>query len=640
MRYRFFTSVVAAILLGVNLVPVLAAGFPVVDDSMSDPGIHGAGQSLSEFEGDDQENKSTPFSAFDPRFQEYHTYESMVEELRSLEGFFPDIIRLYDLTEKSKLGRTYGGRAVWAAKVTKGVDRETEYHDDPDRPNILLIGAHHGREWMSYEVCLYTLYYLAYNYGRENTDDDGDGLINEDVLDGVDNDNDGRIDEDPSEGRVNFLLDNREIWIVPMLNPDGVAYDHTISEPGRGGGWRKNIRDNNRNDQFDPDSDGVDLNRNYPFMWWANSKGVVNRDGVLVTQDSTLPTSDLYRGPLDLTNQDGDFGPVGIVPKIDEDPVDGLDNDGDDRFDEDRDGGFSEPETQAIRSLVKTYDDQPDTGNMPFSTSLSYHSTGSLVLWPWGYSRNDAPHTPLFEEVGGRMAEMTGYEGRRAVDLYPTSGDSEDWLYGTGNVLAFTIELEGPDGGFHPKTEHIIPICRKVLGPNLYLASEADKMDVAKQYYLNMEQSVLGLEIVEPETVIGADEAYTVKVAVRHPEKMIPTTLTLHYSYDGEYYHHMPMEVDLSSGYYTATLREIAPDSVLRYYVSARDVGGISVRAPEYGSYDPMILTVRKERGLSSLESVIMVMMMMIILTIVWGGFIGLIMKAYRIERVKGASQG
>ena len=590
-----------------------------------------------------ENDTSTSFSEIDVFFQEYHTYESMVEQLRMIEGMFPDIVKLYDLTKNTEMRATYEGRSVWAVKVGKGVGSEADYYDDPDKPNVLIFGAHHGREWMSYEVCIYTLFYLAYNYGRSNVDDDGDTFINEDILDGLDNDNDGVIDEDPSQGRVNFLVENRDIWIIPMINPDGVAYDHTISTAGTGGGWRKNLRNNipPLTDDFDPNTDGVDLNRNYPYMWWANRKGsVVDPDGVVVTQDSANPSSDMYRGPSDLNNQDGDSGTMGLIPRVDEDPVDGIDNDGDGKVDEDRDGGFSEPETQAMGALVKTFDDQPDTGNIAFTSSISYHSYAGLVLWPWGYARRTTPHDSLFKDIGNRLADITGYEGRQATDLYPASGDSEDWLYGSGNIMAFTIELDGPDGGFHPATEHIIPICRKNLAANLYLFDVADKTDVAKQYYLSLEQSVLGIEIVNKQTVARADKEIVVEVEVSHIEKMVPDSLFLHYSRDGDSYSNIEMVVDSSTGNFKATLQQIPPGTVLRYYVSAQDVSGISIRAPDYGRYDPYAMKVIDEPGLSTLENIVMLMMMFIILLIVWGGFGSLLSKAIRAEKKKNEMTG
>lgn len=640
MRHVGITLVVT-ILLFLNIVPLFCLAIPQ-DDTCK--GLSGESQSEMRAEEKTMENDtSTSFSEIDVFFQEYHTYESMVEQLRMIEGMFPDIVKLYDLTKNTEMRATYEGRSVWAVKVGKGVGSEADYYDDPDKPNVLIFGAHHGREWMSYEVCIYTLFYLAYNYGRSNVDDDGDTFINEDILDGLDNDNDGVIDEDPSQGRVNFLVENRDIWIIPMINPDGVAYDHTISTAGTGGGWRKNLRNNipPLTDDFDPNTDGVDLNRNYPYMWWANRKGsVVDPDGVVVTQDSANPSSDMYRGPSDLNNQDGDSGTMGLIPRVDEDPVDGIDNDGDGKVDEDRDGGFSEPETQAMGALVKTFDDQPDTGNIAFTSSISYHSYAGLVLWPWGYARRTTPHDSLFKDIGNRLADITGYEGRQATDLYPASGDSEDWLYGSGNIMAFTIELDGPDGGFHPATEHIIPICRKNLAANLYLFDVADKTDVAKQYYLSLEQSVLGIEIVNKQTVARADKEIVVEVEVSHIEKMVPDSLFLHYSRDGDSYSNIEMVVDSSTGNFKATLQQIPPGTVLRYYVSAQDVSGISIRAPDYGRYDPYAMKVIDEPGLSTLENIVMLMMMFIILLIVWGGFGSLLSKAIRAEKKKNEMTG
>ncbi len=579
------------------------------------------------------------FSGIDGYFQEYHTYDTMVMELNKLQNMYPDLVKIYDLTEKSDLRHTYEGRSVLGVKVSSGVRNEQDYFDDPDKENVLLFGAHHAREWMSYEVCIYTIYYLAMNYGLENMDNDGDGLINEDLMNGLDEDGDGLTDEDPSEGRISYLLDNREIWIIPMLNPDGVMYDHTISEPGSGGGWRKNVRDNNQNNQFDPSWDGVDLNRNYPYLWWYNRETLVRMDGVVMTQDSANPRSDMYRGPSDTHNQDGDFGPGGIIPRINEDPVDSEDNDGDGKVDEDRDGGFTEPETQALGRLVKTYDDQGDTGNIPFAASISYHSVASLILWPWGWTRNEAPHSLLFQEVGGKMGDIMDYEAEQASYLYPTSGDSEDWLYACGNVIAFTIELEGQDGGFHPATKHIAPICKKALKANLYLSDQAEKIEVARNYYQPIENSIADINVVERPAVIRANEGFRITAEVEDIEKMIPETLTFHYSSDGEAYRTAPMLLDNSSGNYYYSIEFLEPQTDIYYYITAKDISGITLSAPDYGSYDPYITHVSPEIGLTSMENVMMFIMMGLILILVWGGFVGLLNKAMKAEKLKSSSE-
>ena len=62
-----------------------------------------------------------------------------------------------------------------------------------------------------------------------------------------------------NDTRITDIVDSREIWIVPMLNPDGAEYDMS-------GGvfrhWRKNR-------QPIPDSTaiGIDLNRNWGYKW-------------------------------------------------------------------------------------------------------------------------------------------------------------------------------------------------------------------------------------------------------------------------------------------------------------------------------------------------------------------------------------
>ncbi|MEO0077145.1 MAG: M14 family zinc carboxypeptidase, partial [candidate division WOR-3 bacterium] len=74
-----------------------------------------------------------------------------------------------------------------------------------------LVGAHHGNEKISTEITLSFLKYLLENYATNQ--------------------------------QVNYLVNNREIWIVPILNADGHV---------------NNSRYNGA---------GVDINRDYGYMW-------------------------------------------------------------------------------------------------------------------------------------------------------------------------------------------------------------------------------------------------------------------------------------------------------------------------------------------------------------------------------------
>jgi hypothetical protein len=175
-----------------------------------------------------------PSDDFNDDFKQYHTYESMTDELESIIAEHSNIAVL------SSLGVTYEDRNIWAVKLS---DNPLEHEDEPE---ILYTGAHHGKEWPSYEVPLYFLKFMVENYGKCPTDNDGDGRTNEDIFDGRDNDEDGLIDEDEEETRITWLIDNRQLWFVPMLNPDGVAHAHQQVEGGESNPdnlWRKN-RDN------------------------------------------------------------------------------------------------------------------------------------------------------------------------------------------------------------------------------------------------------------------------------------------------------------------------------------------------------------------------------------------------------------
>ena len=138
---------------------------------------------------------------------------------------------------------------------------------------------------------------VAHYYGKAGIDNDGDGLIDEDPWNGIDDDGDcsllnasnqdsngdGKpcgpgdlgVDEDFSEQFITDLVDSREIYLIPMLNVDGVRYDMevfcgpTAWENCYQSGWRKNLRDNtvtgitplpDIDEEVDEGCDGVDLN--------------------------------------------------------------------------------------------------------------------------------------------------------------------------------------------------------------------------------------------------------------------------------------------------------------------------------------------------------------------------------------------
>ncbi len=138
------------------------------------------------------------------------------------------------------IGTTVEGRPIWGLEIGKRASGP-----DP-RPVVALNALTHAREPEGMQAVFYFIDDLLARYGT-----------------------------DPF---ATYLLEHRRIHIVPVVNPDGYAYNQTIA-PGGGGAWRKN-RVNNGS------SFGVDLNRNFSVHWGFDNVG-----------SSPTPSSDAYRGP-------------------------------------------------------------------------------------------------------------------------------------------------------------------------------------------------------------------------------------------------------------------------------------------------------------------------------------------------------
>jgi carboxypeptidase T len=203
-----------------------------------------------------------------------------------------------------------------------------------------------------------------------------------------------------------WLLDEHLIVVVPVVNPDG----RRLAEQGYF--QRKNMNPTNGFGCANPPTPtnqlGIDLNRNFNFKW-----GTVNTP-------SEPACGQTYPGPI----------------------------------------AESEPETQEIQDLVRTLiPDQRGAGDndpAPLTTTgllLTLHSYGNLVLWPWGYTGNTAPNAGDLSLIGRKFAGYNGYTPQQSIQLYPTSGTTDDWSYGELGIPSFTFEVGlswGTCGGFMP----------------------------------------------------------------------------------------------------------------------------------------------------------------------------------------------
>jgi len=343
----------------------------------------------------------------------YYTYDEMTELLHNLSRNHSDIMKL------ESLGRSYQGRDIWMVKLSDDVQTE-----DEGEPGVLFMGAHHGNEKPSFEVVIYFIKHVVERYGLDDYDDDGDGFLNEDIIDGIDNDRDGEVDEDPSESRVTSITDSTEIYCIPMVNPDGVETFTRINQaPNYGSDSQSSTIT----------SYGVDLNRNYGFLW---------------NLARLIPVG--YSYPFISNDQYGNFR--GEFP-------------------------FCENESQAVKKLVE------DVGQI--SISLSYHDYGEFMIFPWMHSSAHNPDETLFRSIGYNMSRINGYElriygqyGEREYllpRLCGTVGSSENWLYGMHGIIAFTMELCSRRTEY---SEHkVIDTCVDHTGVNLYLCERAQTVE-------------------------------------------------------------------------------------------------------------------------------------------------------------------
>ncbi len=309
----------------------------------------------------------------------YHSYSGFVDTFMQIAIDYPNITKLYTI------GVTWGGRDILAMKISDNVEV------DEDEAELVFMGLHHAREWPSLEIPLFFADTLTRAYGNDS--------------------------------HITNLINEREIWLIPCVNPDGYVYCHD-----EGNDWRKNRR------PLPGGYCGVDPNRNYDGSCDGNPWGAWG--GVFAWPTTHFPLYEIYCGPLP----------------------------------------FSEAETQAVRDFVIAHN---------FTFCVSYHTYSELVLWPWGYTYQGIPDSVLIAQVGENMASRIGCQGSGTYDafqasgLYPTTGTTDDWVYGHGlfveekNTLAYTVEA---CSSFHPGANELNQVIRENFDGAIYLCDIADSI--------------------------------------------------------------------------------------------------------------------------------------------------------------------
>jgi carboxypeptidase T len=282
----------------------------------------------------------------------YHTVESLEQDLRRLAEQYAEIAELHEI------GRSVENRPIWALRIGERRDSTRK---------VAFLGCHHAREWLAVEVP-----YLLAEHLLENSSSDP----------------------------VQRGLQQGEVWVAPMVNPDGHEYTQTPANRL----WRKNRRRNQDG------SIGVDPNRNYGYMW-----GTLD-----VSTSSHVPSDQTYVGPR----------------------------------------AFSEPEVRAVRDLVARERFSGVLSYHSYSQLILY--PWGYTSEPIKDQSDFAEHRDLAQDMEQLIRKVHGktYVAQQSSELYPTAGDTTDWTYGEYDAVSFTIELRpasAEEGGFILPSSEIQP---------------------------------------------------------------------------------------------------------------------------------------------------------------------------------------
>ncbi|KZS38024.1 hypothetical protein AWE51_18435 [Aquimarina aggregata] len=290
----------------------------------------------------------------------FHKFDEAIAALDKMRQLYPELI-----TVKSSIGTTEQGRSIYMVKISDNADT------DENEDEMLFTSIHHAREPMGLSQNLFYMWYLLENYN--------------------------------SNDEIKTLVDNTELYFIPVINPDGYTYNQQTN-PNGGGFWRKN-RSNNGNGTF-----GVDLNRNYSYRWGGASNNT---------------NSQTYQGP----------------------------------------SGFSELETQAIRDFTNQHEFIAALNYHSFSNLLIHPWGYSSNTFTPDQSTFVAMGNYMTEENSyavGTPNQTVGYNATGSSDDWMYGEQTSK-----PKMLSMTPEVGASSDGFWPASSRIIPLCNDAFPLNI-----------------------------------------------------------------------------------------------------------------------------------------------------------------------------
>uniref|UniRef100_A0A0K0FV90 Peptidase_M14 domain-containing protein n=1 Tax=Strongyloides venezuelensis TaxID=75913 RepID=A0A0K0FV90_STRVS len=255
----------------------------------------------------------------------YHSYDEIIDFLKLQEKNHKEFVsvRVY--------GESYEKRLLYYVKIG--------YSNEKKKPQIVIDAGMHGREWVTHSSILIIFDHIVKN-----------------IL------------------KYKGFLDKVNVIIFPVLNPDGYEYSRKEVRMWRG---NRNLNDNVKC--------GIDLNRNYPFLWKES--------------DGTCQT---YPGIYGLSEVESMYHSFYM-----------------DKF----------------KHLIKGY--------------ITLHSYGRLILLPWSHTlKTDAPHYEEMLSLGNKMKEEIKSKkdidykvGSSSNIFYECHGTSSDYVKSLGVKYVYAVQL-------------------------------------------------------------------------------------------------------------------------------------------------------------------------------------------------------
>ncbi|UCG62013.1 MAG: immune inhibitor A [Candidatus Zixiibacteriota bacterium] len=301
-------------------------------------------------------------------FGGFETFIEIVAHIDMLASTYPDI-----MTEKFSIGQTVENNEMWVFKISDNPDV------DEDEPEIFFNSLIHAREPAAAASLIYFVEYLLTNYGT-----------------------------DPE---VTDIIDNRELYFLPVYNPDGYLFNEYIAPDG-GGMWRKNRRYNGDGTY------GIDLNRNHSFEWGFDDIG-----------SSPQTWSETYRG----------LGP------------------------------FSEVETQNVRDFILSRDFTIIHNFHCYSNLEIWAPSYNRI-----YGNEEDFYCNLGDSLT-QYNNYTPYVGWTLYPSNGGANDWAwcDSI-SKPKIISLTVEIGSSTDGFWPNPARIPILCEENVFPNLFLAKIAD----------------------------------------------------------------------------------------------------------------------------------------------------------------------